>query len=69
MLAKFFALNPKGPYVSCCGRKTTAKKCTKNRDAHAKMFFCQCKPIFFLLFAIAVAKTLYCCHPEILLPW
>ena len=22
-----------------------------------------------LLFAVAVAKTPYCCHPEILLPW
>ena len=27
------------------------------------------KPIVFLLFAVAVAKTPYCCHPEILLPW
>ena len=32
-------------------------------------FFCQSKPIVFLLFAVAVAKTLCCCDPEILLPW
>ena len=35
----------------------------------AKMFFCQSKPIVFLLFAVAIAKTRSCCHPEILLPW
>ena len=34
-----------------------------------RCFFCQCKPIVFLLFAVAVAKTPYCYHPEILLPW
>ena len=32
-------------------------------------FVCQSKPIAFLLFAVAVAKTLRCCDPEILLPW
>ena len=32
-------------------------------------FFCQAKPIVSLLFAVAVAKTPYCCHPAILLPW
>ena len=30
-----------------------------------KDVFCQRKPIVFLLFAVAVAKTPYCCHPEI----
>ena len=55
--------------VSCRGRATTAKKCTKKRDARAKKFFCQSKLIVFLLFAVAVAKTPFCCHPEILLPW
>ena len=51
-------------------RATTAKKCTEKRDARAKLIFCQSKPIvFFLLFAVAVAKTPYCCHPKILLPW
>ena len=43
-------------------------KCTKKHD-HVKMFFCQSKPIVFLLFAVAIAKTPSCCHPEILLPW
>ena len=28
-------------------------KCTKKRDARAKLFFCQSKPIAFLLFAVA----------------
>ena len=32
-----------------------------------RCFFCQSKPIVGLLFAVAVAKTPYCCHPEILL--
>ena len=43
-----------------------AKKCTKKRDC---FFFCQSKPIAFLLFAVAVAQTPCCCDPEILLPW
>ena len=34
-----------------------------------RCFFCQSKPIVSLLFAVAVAKTPYCCHPAILLPW
>ena len=76
VLAKFSGLNPKGLYlggeneketfcvvltysilvgmwneeVSCHSHATTARKCTKKRDAHAK------------LFAIAIAKTPYCCH-------
>ena len=33
-----------------------AKKCTKKRDARAKLLFCQSKPIVFLLFSVAVAK-------------
>ena len=96
MLATFFALNPKGPYVSleqekenlCVVLTYSIKRACEirkfhvavvqqqlrnvqklNHDTHAKMFFCQCKPIVFLLFAITVAKTPYCCHPEILLPW
>ena len=28
---------------------TTAKECTKKRDTHGKLFFCQSKPIAFLL--------------------
>ena len=41
---------------SSCGGCTptshaaTAKKCTKKRDAHAKLLFCQSKPIAFLPF-------------------
>ena len=31
----------------------------KKRDERAKLFFCQSKPIAFLLFAVAVAQTLY----------
>ena len=48
-----------------------AKKCTKKRDARAKLLFCQSKPIAFLLFSVAVAKlpTPCCCDTEILLPW
>ena len=30
---------------------TTAKECTKKRDTHGKLFYCQSKPIAFLLFA------------------
>ena len=55
--------------ISCRSRAATAKNCTKKRDARAKMFFCQSLPFVFLLFVIAVAKTPYCCHPEMLLPW
>ena len=33
-----------------------AKKCTKKRDARAKLLFCQSKPIAFLPFSVAVAK-------------
>ena len=29
-----------------------------------KMCFCQSRPFVFLLFAVAVAKTPNCCHPE-----
>ena len=32
----------------------------KKRDSRAEMFFCQSKPIIFLLFAVAVAKIPYC---------
>ena len=53
--------------VSCRIRTTAVKKCTKKRDARAKLFFCT-KPIF-LLRAVAVAKTPFRCDPEILLPW
>ena len=40
------------------------KKCTKKRDARAKLFFYKTKPIAFF----AVAKTPFGCDPEILLP-
>ena len=45
MLAKFSGL-------------TTAKKCTKKRDAREKLlvFFCQSKPIVCFLFAVEVQK-------------
>ena len=40
--------------VSRRSRATTAKKCTKKRDARAKLFFRQSKPIV-LFFAVLVA--------------
>ena len=36
------------------------KKCTKRRDTRAKLFFCQSKPMNFLLFAVAVTKNSCC---------
>ena len=36
--------------VSCGSRATTAKKCTKKRDARAKLLFCCYKPIAFFPF-------------------
>ena len=33
--------------VSCHSHATTAKKCTKKRDAHVKLLFCRYKPIAF----------------------
>ena len=34
-----------------------------------RCFFANVNLLLFLLFAVAVAKTPYCCHPEIFLPW
>ena len=52
-------------------RATMAKKCTKKRYARAKLF-CKYEPVvffaFFVAVAVAVAKALYCCDPEILVP-
>ena len=36
----------------------TAKKCTKKRDARAKLFFCQYKPIAFLPFLLTSPSSL-----------
>ena len=49
---------------SCRSRVKRAKKCTKKRDARAKLFFYKTKPIAFF----AVAKTPFDCDPEILVP-
>ena len=83
MLAKFSGLNPKGPYLSfkkkkflsCAHLLNKAVSETRKfhiavvqqrlRNARAKLFFCQSKPIAFF----AVAKTPYCCDPDIWLPW
>ena len=83
MLAKFSGLNPKGPYLSFkkenfsvvltysirwaseTGKFHVAVMQQRLRNAHAKLFFCQSKPIAFF----AVAKTPYCCDPDIWLPW
>ena len=65
MLAKFWGLNPKVPSLEkeifCVVLNysikrvreiaATAKECTKKRDARAKLFYCQSKPIAFLLYA------------------
>ena len=37
---------------------TTAKKCTKKRDARAKLLFCQSKPIAFLPFSLPSPSSL-----------
>ena len=64
-MANFSGLNPKEKENFCvmltdsikraqsCNK---AKKCTKKRDARAKLLFCQSKSIAFLLFSVAVAK-------------
>ena len=35
-----------------------AKKCTKKRDAHAKLLFCQSKPNSFLPFSLPLLSSL-----------
>ena len=83
MLAKFSGLNPKGPYLSFKKKKFSVvvtysiKRASETRKFHvavvqqrlrnarAKLFSWQSKPIAFF----AVAKTLYCCDPDIWLPW
>ena len=95
MLAKFSALNPKGPYVSlekekqnfCAVLTYSIKRPREIRKFHVavvqqrlrnvqkrvmqvqRCFFANVNLLFFLLFAVAVAITPYCCHPEIFLPW
>ena len=39
-------------------RAATAKKCTKKRDARAKLLFCQSKPIAFLSFLFTSPSSL-----------
>ena len=58
MLAKFWGFMLKVPYLSLEKEKervreiaTTAKKCSKKQDARAKLFYCQSKPIAFLVLA------------------
>ena len=41
----------------------------KNVITCKDFFFANLNLMFFFLFAVNVAKTPYCCHPEILLPW
>ena len=43
---------------SRCSRATTAKKCTKKRDARAKLLFCQSKPIGLLPFSLPSPSSL-----------
>ena len=44
--------------LSRCSRATTAKKCTKKRDARAKLLFCLSKPIVFLPFSLPSPSSL-----------
>ena len=44
--------------VSRRSRATKAKKCTKKRDARAKLFFRQSKPILFLPFLLPSPSSL-----------
>ena len=39
-------------------RAITPTKCTKKRDARAKLLFCQSKPIAFLQFSLASPSSL-----------
>ena len=43
---------------SRCSRAATAKKCTKKRDARAKLFFCQSKPSAFLPLSLPSPSSL-----------
>ena len=43
---------------SCRSRASTTKKCTKKRDARAKLLFCQSKPIAFLPFSLPSTSSL-----------
>ena len=38
--------------------KTTDKKCTKKRDARAKLWFCQSEPVAFLPFSLTSPSSL-----------
>ena len=54
--------NAKWGTFTRCSRATTAKKCTKKRDARAKLLFCQFKPIAFLLFSLPSPSSLLKLH-------
>ena len=49
-----------------CGRATTAKKCTKKRDARAKLLFCQSKPKAFLPFSVPSPLSLLLKLPTVI---
>ena len=44
--------------LSRCSRATTAKKCTKKRDARTKLLFCQSKPIAFFPLSLLSPSSL-----------
>ena len=82
MLAKFSGLNPKGPYVSLQKEKQNfcvvlsystkgarEKNCPKCVMHVQRFLSANLNILFFLLLAVAIARTPCCCHPEILLPW
>ena len=80
MLAKLSGLNRKWPYVSLEKEKQNfcvvltysirwAREIRKFHVAVVQSNFANLSLLFFFLFAVTVAKTPYCCHPEILLPW
>ena len=47
-----------GVFTSYYSLPVTAKKCTKKRDARAKLLFCQSKPIAFLPFSLTSPSSL-----------
>ena len=47
-----------GSLISRCIRATTAEKCTKKRDARAKLLFCLSKPIAFLPYSLPSSSSL-----------
>ena len=81
MLVKFSGSNRKGGYVSlekekqnfcvvlCTYSIRWAREIRKFHVAVIQSNFANLNLLFFSVRCYTVAKTPYCCHPEILLPW